>query len=173
MKQAIAGVTPPSMKEATVMTVWPSVAAMSLGPFPVGLWLGRLYSMQVGVYIFTLGNIICLLSIPIALILYLKRIGPIVAMRYRLTNKRVTVERGLSGKEEKSIALDQFDAIDIDVKSGQEWFDAGDLIFRLGNVERFKLEGVSRPAAFRKVCMKAHRGYVGVKEALEQEASYA
>ena len=34
MKQAIAGVTPASEREVTVMIVWPSVAAMSLGPVP-------------------------------------------------------------------------------------------------------------------------------------------
>lgn len=168
MKQAIAGVTPPSMKEATIMTVWPSVAAMKLGPFPVGLWLGKLYSLQVGVYVFTFGNLICLMSIPIALVLYAKRIGPVVATRYRVTNKRVMVERGLGAREYKSIALNHFDAIDIEVKPGQDWYDAGDLVFRLGNVERFKLEGVSRPAAFQQVCMKARDGFVGVQEALGQ-----
>ena len=168
MKQAIAGVTPPSMKEATIMTVWPSVAAMKLGPFPVGLWLGKLYSLQVGVYVFTFGNLICLMSIPIALVLYAKRIGPVVATRYRVTNKRVMVERGLGAREYKSIALNHFDAFDIEVKPGQDWYDAGDLVFRLGNVERFKLEGVSRPAAFQQVCMKARDGFVGVQEALGQ-----
>ena len=173
MKQAIAGVTPPTMKEATVMTVWPSVAAMSLGPFPLGAWLGRLYSINIGFYVFTVGNLICLLSIPIALVLYFKRIGPFVATRYRLTNQRIVVERGLSSKEEKAIALEDFDEIDLVVRAGQEWYDAGDLIFRQGKVERFRLEGVSRPEAFRNVCLKAHQGYVGVKEALKQQAAYA
>ena len=173
MKQAIAGVTPPSIKEATVMTVWPSVAAMSLGPFPLGAWLGRLYSIKLGFYVFTVGNLICLLSIPLALPLYFKRIGPFVAIRYRLTNQRIVVERGLSGKDEKSLALDQFDAIDLVVRPGQEWYDAGDLIFRQGKVEKFMLEGVSRPEAFQNVCLKAHQGFVGVKEALQQQAAYA
>ena len=67
MKQAIAGVTPASEREMTVMIVWPSVAAMSLGPFPLGLWLGRLYAIKSGFYIFTLSNLFCLLTIPLAL----------------------------------------------------------------------------------------------------------
>ena len=169
MKQAIAGVSPTNLKEATVMTVWPSVAAMSLGPFPLGLMLGRFYAIKTGFYIFTLGNLICLLSIPLALVLYMKRIGPFVAMRYRVTNKRVVVERGLVGKEEKAIRLDQFDSIEVVIRSGQEWYDAGDLVFREGNVEKFLLEGVSRPVAFRNVCEKAHQAYVGVQEALERQ----
>ena len=164
MKQAIAGVTPAADREVTVMTVWPSVAAMSLLGIPVGQMLGRLYSMGGGTYIFTLGNLLCLLSIPLALPLYFKRIGPFVATRYRVTNRRIVVERGLTGREEKSIDLDQFDTIDIEVRPGQEWYDAGDLIFRQGKVEKFQLTGVSRPQAFRQVCMKAGQSYTGVKQ---------
>ncbi|MCP4192960.1 MAG: PH domain-containing protein [Planctomycetaceae bacterium] len=169
MKQAIAGLTPPTIKEATVMTVWPSVAAMSLGPFPIGAWLGNLYAIKFGFYVFTVGNLVCLLTIPLALILYFKRIGPFVGTRYRLTNQRILVERGLGGKEEKALSLDQFDAIDLVVRPGQEWYDAGDLVFRQGKVEKFMLEGVSRPEAFRNVCLKAHMGYVGVQQALQHQ----
>ncbi len=148
------------------MTVWPSVAAMKLLGFPVGRWLGKLYAIKVGGYIFTLGNLFCLLSIPIALILYFKRIGPFVATRYRLTNKRMVVERGLSFKEEKAIELDRFDSIETEVDPGDEWYDAGDLVFRRGDIETFRLEGVSRPEAFRHVCQKSHQAYVGVEAAL-------
>lgn len=169
MKQAIAGVTSAAEKEATVMIVWPSVAAMSLAGLPLGQRLGRLYAIKAGMYIFTVGNLCCLLSIPLALVLYLKRIGPFVGRRYRLTNRRIVVERGLSAQEEKAIALDHFDAIDIFQRPGQQWYHAGDLVFRQGNVERFLLEGVSRPEAFRQVCWKAHLGYVGVQQALQRE----
>ena len=171
MKQAIAGVTTPDQKEATVMTVWPSVAAMSLGGMPLGLMLGRLYAIETGAYIFTVGNLLCLLTIPLALVLYFKRVGPFVGRRYRVTNRRVVVERGLNCKEEKAIPLDHFDEIEIVVRAGQEWYTAGDLVFRQGNVERFLLEGVSRPEAFRNVCIKARNGYVGVKQALARQSA--
>jgi hypothetical protein len=170
MKQAIAGVTPPTQGEVTVMTVWPSVAAMSLAGIPLGRWLGQLYAMKAGVYIFTLGNLFCLLTIPLAIVLYIKRIGPFVATRYRVTNKRIVVERGLSAREERSIGLDKFDTIGVAVRPGQEWYDAGDLIFSRGGVERFRLEAVSRPQAFRNVCMKSHQAYVGVQKAVQRDA---
>ena len=166
MKQAIAGVTPATEREVTQMTDWPSVAAMSLGPFPVGLWLGRLYAIRSGFFIFTLGNLFCLLSIPLAILLYFRRIGPFVATRYRLTNRRIVVERGLSGKEDRSIGLDQFDQIDLEIQPGQEWYDAGDLVFMQNKMERFRLPGVSRPQAFRQTCLKAHQAYIGVTAAL-------
>jgi membrane protein YdbS with pleckstrin-like domain len=168
IKQAIAGITTPEAREATIMTVWPSVAAMSLLGLPLGTMLGRLYAINAGFYIFTVGNVMCLLAIPLALVLYFKRIGPFVGVRYRVTNRRIVVQRGLSGKDERSIPLDQFDTIDVVVHPGQAWYHAGDLIFRMGKVEKFKLEGVSRPEAFRNVCMKAQQGFVGVQNALRR-----
>lgn len=166
MKQAIAGVAPITNKEVTCMTVWPSVAGISLGPIPLGRMLGQLYSIRVGIPPLTVGNLLCLLTIPLALLLYAMRILPVVATRYRLTNKRVVVERGITGKEERSIDLDKFDSIEVRVQAGQEWYDAGDLVFSQGNVEKFMLEGVSRPEAFRHVCLKAHHAYSGVQTAL-------
>ena len=49
-------------------------------------------------------------------------------------------------------------------------FSAGDLAFRLGNVETFRLDGVSRPEALRQTCLKSRQAYVGVKQALQREA---
>ena len=49
-----------------------------------------------------------------------------------------------------------FDAIDVQVMKGEGWYHAGDLVFRRGTVETFRLCGVSRPEAFRQTCMKAH-----------------
>jgi len=161
-REPIPGVVPAEIRETTVMTVWPSVAKFSLGR-----WLGALYAITwPGVYIFRLGNLIALLSIPIALVLFFVRIAPGIGTRYRLTNRRIIVERGLTGVEDKAVDLDRFDAIDIDVVPGQAWYDAGDLVFKLGNVETFRLEGVSRPAAFRETCLKSHMAHTGVKRAL-------
>ena len=166
MSQAIAGVAPVEGVETTVMTVWPSVAGMRLLGFPVGKSLGRLLNMKAGFYVFTVGNLVALLAIPLGLVLFFKRIGPFVAMRYRVTNKRIVVERGLTHQEEKAIEFDRFDTIDVEVDAGDEWYKAGDLVFKQGDVERFRLEGVSRPEAFRQVCWKSHQAYVGVQQAL-------
>ena len=54
-KQAIAGVSPASVRETTVMTVWPSISALAIGRL-----LGRLFSIRLGFYIFRLGNFIAL-----------------------------------------------------------------------------------------------------------------
>jgi hypothetical protein len=167
--QPIAGVAPAELEETTIMTVWPSN-----GFFFVGRLLGQLYDLRFpDVYFLRVGHLFALASIPVALGLFFARILPALPMlgfpggwRYRVTNRRVIVERGLQGTEEKSVDLERYDNIDIDVRPGQSWYDAGDLIFKLGNVETFRLEGVSRPDAFRSTCIKAHMGYAGVKKIL-------
>lgn len=166
MSLAIAGVAPVESAETTVMTVWPSVAGMRLLGIPVGKIMGRLLNIKAGFYIFTLGNLIALAAIPVGLVLYMKRIGPFVATRYRVTNRRIVVERGLTCVEERAIAFDRFDNIQIEIDPGDEWYKSGDLVFRQGEVERFRLEGVSRPESFRQVCWKSHQAYVGVQSAL-------
>jgi Bacterial PH domain len=159
--QAISGVSPAQTQEATVMTVWPSVAKYGLGRA-----LGSLFAIRwPDVYIFRLGHLIALMSIPIALVLFFMRIAPKVATRYRLTNRRIIVERGIMGVFDKAVDLDRFDSILIEVQPGQAWYDAGDLVFRLGNLETFRLEGVSRPAVFRETCLKSHMAAAGVKRA--------
>jgi hypothetical protein len=91
-------------------------------------------------------------------------------VRYRLTNRRVIIERGLAAREEQYVDLDRFDAIDVVVLPGQEWYPAGDLIFRRGTVETFRLRGVMRPETFRQTCMKAHQAFVGVRKAVQLTA---
>lgn len=188
MKQAIAGVVPPETGEVTIMEVWPSVAALEGGRF----W-GRLYGNRSGITVpgtpilLTVGKIIALLSIPLVLpiyflmllpcFIYLPKLGPLPrvyvsnpwARRYRLTNRRVIVERA-SGEIEASVGLENFDQIDVVVLPGQEWYPAGDLVFRQGTVETFRLSGVPRPETFRQTCLKAQRAHSSVKKAVAREA---
>ena len=165
MKNPIAGVTPQQSCEAAVMTVWPSN-----GAYDWGQWLGTLYANKTGFYIFRLGNLFAVLSIPLAMAIYFWRLLPNVGTRYHLTNRRVVVQRGLMAVDEKSIGLGDFDAIQVDVRPGQHWYHAGDLVFRTGESEVLRLPGVSRPEAFRQVCLKSHAACTGVKAAMERQA---
>jgi membrane protein YdbS with pleckstrin-like domain len=164
MLQAIAGISPSTLRETTIITVWPSVAR-----FGIGRLLGGWYDIKAGGYIFTVGNLLALVFIPVSLVLYFAKVLPWIATRYRLTNRRVIVEKGWELAEDKFVELDRFDTIDVVVQPGQRWYKAGDLIFRKANVETFRLEGVSRPEAFKQICWKAHRAHVTVRAALERE----
>ncbi len=120
-------------------------------------------------------------------------VTPANGASYRLTNRRLVELRnelrfriGLSKRgfwipkidfifeqEVKSIHLDRFDSIEVEVLPGQAWYHAGDLVFRDGGTETFRLSGVSRPETFRATCMKSHMAYVGVKKAKERELAHA
>lgn len=158
----IAGVVPPEYAEATITTTWPSNAATGLGRL-----LGRLYSIRAGVWIFTVGNIVALLSIPVALGLFFYLLAPGVARRYRLTNRRVLIESGVTLKPLSWVDLTEFDAIVIEVLPGQAWYPAGDLIFSKGPIETFRLQGVPRPEGFRNTCLEAQRAHTAVKRIRE------
>lgn len=175
MSQPIAGVAPSQLKEVTVMAVWPSISAGGVGQL-----LGRMYDWEVGFRLFgvpiTLGRIIAVLSIPIALVLYFNKIVPRIPFvilgwsnpacrRYRLTNRRIVVDNPFTGVEAKSVSLDRFDSIEVDQLPGQHWYKAGDLIFKNGQVETFRLAGVSRPETFRQTCLKAHMSFAGIQKA--------
>lgn len=156
----ISGVVPPSSAEATIMTVWPSVASTGLGQT-----LGRLYRLRGGVGPLSIGRIVLLATIPLGLMLYFSIRLPWAIRRYRLTNRRVMVERGVNPRVEQYVDLDRFDAIDVVVSPGQEWYAAGDLVFRRGQIETLRLPGVSRPESFRRTCLEARQAYVSVAAA--------
>ncbi|MCC9607621.1 PH domain-containing protein [Blastopirellula sp. JC732] len=168
MSQAIAGVAPSAKSESTVMTVWPSNGASRLGRF-----FGRLYEIETGVGFLTVGNLLALATSPIGAAIYLWHAAPGVGTHYRLTNRRVVIEKGLDGKPDRWVDLDRFNRIEIEVLPGQAWYHAGDMIFYLDEVETFRLSGVSRPEAFRAACMKGQQTYVGVRQALQREAQLA
>lgn len=162
MTQAITGVYPTSHSEATVMMTWPSIGASSFGRT-----LGGLYSIRTGFgNILTIGNLIALLSIPQALLLFALNILPWSCRRYRITNRRIVVEKGVKGAVDKEVSLDNFDAVSVEVLPGQEWYPCGNLIFTKNKVETFRLDGVRHPESFRQACLKTQRGFAGVKKAV-------
>ncbi len=178
MSDAIAGVSPATEREVTIMTVWPSIASTAYGR-----WWGRRFENSVGLTLFglpiTIGRVIALVSIPFILPVYFHMLIPKLPFvfwgvhneacrRYRLTNRRVLVEQAFGGGEQQSVSLDRFDSIEIQILPGQEWYPAGDLIFRNGQIETFRLSGVPHPQPFRHTCLKAREGFVGVQQARSQ-----
>jgi hypothetical protein len=167
MSGPVSGVVPPSVAEATIMTVWPSVASTGLGRA-----LGRLYRIREGLGPVSIGRLSLLATIPLGLMLYLSLRLPWAIRRYRLTNRRVVIEQGINPQVKQFVTLNGFDAIDVDVTPGQEWYAAGDLIFRRGQIVTLRLAGVSRPESFRRVCLEARQAYVSVA-ALQPELAGA
>ncbi len=164
MDHPIAGVVPPELREVTSMTVWPSIGAHGLGRL-----VGRLCGLRTGYGFFTLGKLLALLTIPISLALYIWKILPFVCRRYRLTSRRIVVQKGYSAKDAASVGLDGFDAIDIRYLPGQAWLRCGEMIFLVDRREVLRLSGVPRPEVFRQVCLKAQAALLSVCEVLRQQ----
>jgi hypothetical protein len=158
---------PHETREIAAMTVWPTIGATA-----AGRWVGGLCGMQWGfTRVFTLGNLLALLTIPVSLAVFFWQLMPVVARRYTLTNLRLVVYRGLRPVEERSIGLDQFDAVEVQVLSGQEWLQAGEVVFRRAGSEVFRLSGVPRPEVFRQVCLKSQRAVLSVRRVFEQRTA--
>jgi len=157
-----------SPKESPVMTVWPGIASMT-----AGRWVGCVAGSRIGYGFFTLGKIWALATIPVSLAVYLWRLMPFRCRRYTLTNQRLIIRLGLTGKPGPSIGLDEFDALEVAVLPGQGWLHAGDLLFNRAGKEVFRLPGVSRPEAFRRACLKAQNALLRGREVSQQQAETA
>ncbi len=144
--------------ETTIMTVWPTIGATA-----PGRWVGRLCEVKLGLGFFTLGKLLALATIPLSLTVFIWQLLPVVCRRYRLSNRRIMIQKGLKAIEGPAIALDEFDAIDVLLRPGQDWLHAGDLVFRRQGREVFRLSGVSRPEVFRQVCLKAQNALLSFR----------
>ena len=150
------------------MTVWPGIGAMTLGR-----WVGCLAGSRLGYGFFTLGKLLALATIPVSVAVYFWRLMPGACRRYTLTNRRLIIQRGLTAKDGPSIGLDEFDSIDVAVLLGQDFLHAGDLVFKRDGKEVFRLRGVSRPEAFRQVCLKARNSLVRGRQVGQQQTAVA
>ncbi|TWT46844.1 hypothetical protein [Botrimarina hoheduenensis] len=165
----IAGVHPAGLREATIATVWPSIAAGGWGR-----WLGRLYALRAGVSLggvpITVGWLLVVVTTPLAGLLYLaKKVPrkPLVvfgarnphAVCYRVTNRRILILAPLERDTAPDAALSHadYDEIAIEVLPGQAWFHAADVVFLHHGTERLRLAGVPRPEPFRELCRKTQR----------------
>jgi hypothetical protein len=75
--------------------------------------------------------------------------------------------------DEKWVQLDGFDNIEIKVLPGQQWYHAGEMIFKKGAIQTFRISGVPRPEPFRETCLKAERAFVGVAKVVRQQGEPA
>ena len=151
--------------ETASKVVWPTIGATRCGRL-----VGRLSAIRLGVgSFFTLGKLFAVATIPISLAVFVWQLLPVVMRRYCLTNRRLIVQRGLARGEERSIGLDQFDALEIHLLAGQEWLRSGDVVFLRGGQEVFRLAGVPRPQTFRELCLKQRTTVLAVRDVLRQQ----
>jgi hypothetical protein len=142
-------------RESPLMTAWPTIGATAAGRL-----VGRLSGLSLGYGFFTLGKLMALATIPLSLAVFCWQLMPYICRRYALTSRRIIVQKGLQAVEGQSIGLDEFDEIAIEIRPGQDWLHAGDVVFQQAGREVLRLSGVSRPEIFRQVCLKARTAMV-------------
>lgn len=174
--------------ESSIMHVWPSISAVSLGQL-----LGRLYSLGprfslLGVPLRP-GWLLTLLTLPVSIALYFNKIVPRIpfvlfglsnpwCVRYRLTTQRVVIEHPFDALSKsrreravkQSCALSKFDSIDVQQQPGQQWYRAADLVFLAESKEVLRLPAVPHAEAFRQACLKARQSSLGVSAAQNSAA---
>jgi hypothetical protein len=117
--QAVTGVAPPQLSEAVIREVWPSVAA-----YPGAASFARFTYRTI-----VLAPIGWLVLAPI----YFKKLLGIVpglsglAVRYRLTNRRLMICNGLKPVADKEVALDQIKDVRLFKDDNSDFFVAGTL----------------------------------------------
>ena len=144
--------------ESTLTVRWPTITATKPG---------RLVGQCAGIgpgfgTVLTLGVLLSVATLPVSLAVYAWQLMPFAARRYRLTNRRIVIQCGLTPVDGPSIAYEDFDAIEVQTLPGQAWLHAGDLVFRSEGKEIFRLSGVSRPEVFRQVCLDAQDARLSV-----------
>jgi hypothetical protein len=139
--------------ETTVTVVWPTIGATC-----AGRTVGRLAGLRLGWDPWHLvGRCMAAASIPLSLCVFFWQVMPFVARRYRITDRRIIIQRGLKAVDEHSVGLNDFNAVEIDVLPGQAWLRAGDVVFRKDGQEVLRLPGVPSPEAFRVLCRDVQR----------------
>src|ERR1700756_4660259 len=111
--QAVTGLMPPQLGEARVRERWPSVAKWPTLA-GAGRWLTRTIVLAPAAWLFMS-------------VFFFGKLLPFVATRYTLTNRRVMVRRGWSGKPTHEVALADIDEVRTVTDSNSDFFRAGDL----------------------------------------------
>ena len=151
--------------ESTLTVRWPTITATA-----PGRWAGRFATIgpDFGTVV-SLGTLLSIATLPVSLAVYAWQLMPFVARRYRLTDRRIVIQRGLTPVDGDSIGYDEFDAIEVETLAGQEWLHAGELVFRRDGKEVLRFSGVSRPEVFRQVCLEAQNARLAVDRILAQQ----
>jgi hypothetical protein len=136
-KQAVTGVMPPQVAEATIREVCPSVNGTRL---PALASLAQVLSDTI-----VLRPLAWLLLLP----LFVGNLLPLVAKRYRLTNRRLMIHRLGLRTPFREIALADIETVRFDPTSWSHYYRSGTLEIVSKGQPAFHLYGVKEPESFR------------------------
>lgn len=142
----VAGVIPPSIAEGRIREIWPSVARM-----PLIAGLGRALTRT---------YVLAPLAWLIMSVAYFGKLLPLVMRRYTLTNQRVMIRAGWTGKPVAEVPLDKIDDVRVVPDGNSDFFRAGTLELVSGSQVALTLPGVPEPHSFRWAILNARNAWV-------------
>jgi hypothetical protein len=147
--QAVTGLVPPQQGEARIRERWPSVVR-----FGAVAGLGRALQRTI-------------LLAPLAWVLmapfYFSKVLPFFARRYRLTNRRVVILGGWSGKEVQSVALKDIDDVRVQTDANSDFYRAGTVEIISNGQVALTLPGTPEPESYRLSILNARNAWVPEK----------
>ena len=145
-QQAVTGVIPPQQAEAKIREAMPSVARS-----PAVASLGRALTRTI---------MLAPLAWLVMSLLYFGKVLPFAARRYTLTNRRLMIRKGWSGKVGQEIALGDIDDVRLVTDGNSAFFRSGTLeIVSKGQVA-MTLPGTPEPDSFRIAILNACNAWV-------------
>ena len=144
--QPVTGVVPPQDGEARIRESWPSVARS-----PAVANLGRLLTRTI---------VLAPLGWLVMSLLYFSKVLPISARRYTLTNRRLMIRHGWSGKVAHEVALDDIDDVRLQTDANSDFFRAGTLEVIANGDVCLRLPGTPEPESFRVAILNACNAWV-------------
>ncbi len=147
LKQAITGLVPPLVAESQIRTVWPAVTDASAA----GANLGRVLIKT---------KLLAPLGWFVLAPLYFKKILPFLAKRYTLTNRRLTIQRGLKPKPRQQVLLEDIDNVRLVESSFSSFYRSATLEVISNGQVVLTLGGVPDPETFRRSIMNAVMAWV-------------
>ena len=146
MKQAVTGVVPPELGEGMIRQVLPSVTDMP--------GLAALCEKLMRTIVLA----------PVAWLIlawpYFKKIMPVTAKRYTLTNRRLMVRSGWKEKPTQEIPLADIDDVRIEEGSYSHFYRSGTLEIVAKGQLALHLRGVPEPESFRRAILNARIAWV-------------
>jgi hypothetical protein len=142
----VTGVVPPQLAECRIREIWPSVARM-----PLIAGLGRALTRT-----FVLAPLAWL----VMSLAYFGKLLPLFMRRYMLTNQRLMIRNGWSGKPSAEVPLAKIDEVNVVADANSDFFRAGTLEIVSGSVVVMTLPGVPEPHSFRWAILNARNAWV-------------
>jgi hypothetical protein len=145
----VTGLIPPQLAEGRIREAWPSVASM-----PMLAAMGRALTRTI-------------VLAPLAWLLmsgfYFGKLLPFFMRRYTLTNQRLMIRKGWSGKAGEAVALADIDDVRLVQDANSDFFRAGTLGVVSGDRTVMTLHGVPEADSFRIAILNARNAWVPEK----------